>query len=302
MPQILPQNPVALRLIQPNAEQEKKWDPRYSPVYFRRQLELSAEPAKTPRDLVIWPEAAVTLWLGQAPKIQKLITEAAGPNAQAIIGIRRFEGARIYNSMAVLGQDGRAREVYDKTHLVPFGEYVPFGSFLSKFGIYGLAAEDGAGFSAGKNTGKNRRLLDLGKLGQVLPLICYESIFPNMVHTDGPRPDWILQITNDAWFGKIAGPQQHLAQARVRAVEQGLPFIRVANTGISAVIDPNGRILAQLSMGVAGKLDADLPGHFAPTFYSRTGDWLMFALLLGAAGLLGGVLRVRRFKKMREIF
>jgi apolipoprotein N-acyltransferase len=292
LPKIPPKKPIALRLVQPNAEQDKKWDPRYSSVYFRRQLELSARPAKTPRDLVIWPEAAVTLWLDEAPKIQKLITEAAGANAQAIVGIRRFEGARIYNSMALLGPDGRAREVYDKTHLVPFGEYVPFASILSKFGIYGLAAEDGAGFSAGAG----RELLDLGTLGQVLPLICYESIFPDMARHQGQRPDWILQITNDAWFGRLAGPQQHLAQARVRAIEQGLPFIRVANTGISAVIDPNGRILARLPMGVAGKLDADLPGHLPPTFYGRTGDWLMLAALVIGAGVLGGVLRVRRRK------
>ncbi len=267
---------VNLRLIQPNAPQARKWDPDYAPVFFRRQLKLSAAPADVPPDLVIWPEAAVTFALDRQPQLQKIIADAAGPNAQAIIGIRRLEGPRYYNSMAVLGHDGLSRLVYDKTRLVPFGEYIPFASILSRFGVYGLAAAQGGGFSSGTEA----PLLDLGDLGQVLPLICYEAIFPELSRRARNRPDWILQITNDAWFGRVAGPQQHLAQARARAIEQGLPLVRVANTGISAVIDAKGRITASLGLGIEGKLDAPLPAPLDPTPYGKTGDWPVLALLL----------------------
>ena len=126
--------------------------------------------------------------------------------------------------------------------------------------------------------------MDLGQHGQILPLICYEAIFPQMANFSHPRPDWILQITNDAWFGKLAGPQQHLAQARVRAIEQGLPLVRVGNTGISAIIDSRGRMVAHLPLGAAGKLDGVLPGSLAPTLYSKTGDWLILVLLLIGTG------------------
>ena len=272
----LPGPDVNLRLIQPNAPQAQKWDPDYAPMFFRRQLQLSAAPAKTPPDLVIWPEAAVTFALDRQPELQKIIADAAGPNARTVLGIRREDRPRFYNSMAVLGHDGRARAVYDKRHLVPFGEYIPAASILSRFGIHGLADTEGGGFSPGGDA----RLLDLGDLGQVLPLICYEAIFPALSMHSGTRPDWILQITNDAWFGRIAGPQQHLAQARARAIEQGLPLVRVANTGISAVIDAKGHIIAKLGLGQEGKLDAPLPDRIAPTPYSKTGDWPVLAALL----------------------
>jgi apolipoprotein N-acyltransferase len=272
-----------VRLIQPNATQQQKWDPAFAPVFYARQLGFTAAPSATPPDLVIWPEAAVTFWLGDEPDAQARIVEAAPDNAQVIIGARRYEGRRIFNSMVALGKDGQPTDIYDKTHLVPFGEYVPFGGFLARFGIYGLAAEDGAGFSAGDT----RDLLDLGALGNVVPLICYESIFPNLSRFTDQRPDWILQITNDAWFGQLAGPQQHLAQARMRAIEQGLPFVRAANTGVSAVIDPKGRIIAQLGLGQAGFLDVKLPKAEKVTLYNRTGDFAaLIVLLLGLASLL----------------
>jgi apolipoprotein N-acyltransferase len=278
-----------VRLIQPNATQQQKWDPEFAPVFFARQLGFTAAKSDTPPDLVIWPEAAVTFWLGDEPEAQRLISEAAPAGAQVIIGARRYEGRRIFNSMVALGQDGQPSAIYDKTHLVPFGEYVPFGGFLSRFGIYGLAAEDGAGFSAGDE----RNLLDLGALGKVVPLICYESIFPNLSRFTAERPDWILQITNDAWFGQLAGPQQHLAQARMRAIEQGLPFIRAANTGVSAVIDTKGRIIAQLGLGEAGFLDVKLPKADTVTLYNKTGDFAALILLLfGFSSLL--IARVRK--------
>ncbi len=288
-PEIPRATPVRIRLIQPNALQHQKWDPAFAADFFRRQVALTSAPATVPLDLVIWPEASVAFWLDTEPELQKLITASAPANAKTIIGARRFKGQRFYNSMAVLGPLGLSEQVYDKAHLVPMGEYVPFGSVLSRFGIYGLAAEEGGGFSAGAAP----RLLDLGKAGKILPLICYEAIFPHLANHRAERPDWLLQITNDAWYGQLAGPQQHLAQARMRAIEQGLALVRVANTGVSAVIGPHGEIRAHLPLGVADFLDADLPGGLPRTIYGRTGDWAVFILLL--LGLLG-VLTMRRQK------
>ncbi len=282
------QNPVRLRLIQPNAAQNEKWDPKLALVFLQRQIDLSESPAKIPPDLVIWPETAVPFWWGTEPALQRRIAAAAPDGARIILGARRYQGRRIYNSMVYLGPDGKALNIYDKAHLVPFGEYIPFGSILSRFGIYGLAANEGGGFSAGAKG----RLMDLGALGTIRPLICYEAIFPQEIGTGKARADWILQITNDAWFGRLAGPQQHFMQARARAIEQGLPFVRAANTGISAVIDARGRVIASLPLGVSGKLDAWLPGRLAPTIYSKTGDAPVFFLfLLGLGWGLAGRMR-----------
>lgn len=287
LPDIARATPVNLRLVQPNAPQREKWDPELAPQFFQRQLDLTAAEAEITPDLVIWPEASVTFWLDSKPELQSKIAEAAPEGSQVIVGARRFSGRRFYNALVLLDDQGLAKDTYDKVRLVPFGEYIPYGSIFSRFGIYGLAADEGGGFSAGSV----RRLMDLGPMGKVLPLICYEAIFPHLAAFT-PRPDWILQITNDAWFGDLAGPQQHLAQARVRAIEQGLPVVRVANTGVSAVIDARGRMVDHLPLGIASKLDAQLPGHLSATLYSRTGDWGVLALLFVGLGLL--VLRGRK--------
>ncbi len=274
---------VNLRLVQPNAPQREKWLPEKLPVFLARQLRLSSEPAATKPDLIIWPETAVPIWLDSQPDVQRQIGAVAGTNGRLILGIRRFEGRKVFNSLAVLDGLGRTTAVYDKHHLVPFGEYIPGGKLLAKLGVNGLAAQQGGGFSAGSGPA----LIDMGRAGHVQPLICYEAIFPNEVAATPTRPDWLLQITNDAWFGHFAGPFQHLDQARARAIEQGLPMVRVANTGISAVFDPLGRVIAQLPLGVAGKLDVPLPGALRPTLYSRTGDLsTLFMLLASLSGLL----------------
>ena len=213
---------------------------------------------------------------------------AADPKTTVVIGVVRAEGSRVFNSLAALGPDGSAVMVYDKSHLVPFGEYIPFGDWLDTIGVHGFAPRTGDGFSAGPAP----RILNFGRAGKVLPLICYEAIFPQLLNQNNERPDWILQITNDAWFGHISGPQQHLAQAQMRAVEQGVPFIRVANTGVSAVINANGRIVASLPLETEGKLDAVIPGAHSPTLYSRTGDWPLLALMLLG---LTATARLRRF-------
>lgn len=274
--------PYYVRLIQPNAPQHEKWDPAKAATFFQRQMDLTAMPSENPPDLVIWPETAVTFWLEDQPKYQRWIAEAAGAKSRVVLGAVRFDGQGVFNALAVLDADGRAEQIYDKSHLVPFGEYVPLGDFLASIGVHGFAASDGQGFDAGPGP----HLLDLGQGGKVLPLICYEAIFPDLVNGWPNRPDWILQITNDAWFGKIAGPQQHFAQARMRAVEQGLPLIRVANTGISALIDAKGQVLASIPLGQSGKLDVVLPGALPRTIYSKTGDWLVLILVLSGLSLM----------------
>lgn len=276
---------ITLRLIQPNAEQHLKWDPERARVYFDRQLALTAEGARP--DLTIWPETAVPYILEDYPQVADMIA-AAGRGSPVALGVQRVEDAasgdwRVWNSLVVLGAGAERLAVYDKHHLVPFGEYIPFGDLAYElFGLRAFAAQVGGGYSAGAAPA----VIDLGpELGRVQPLICYEAVFPALLRATGQRADWILQITNDAWFGVWTGPFQHFALARLRAVEQGLPLVRVANTGVTAVIDARGQVLAELPMGVADKLDTVLPAALPATPYARWGEWPVL-LLLGGLGLL----------------
>ena len=187
-------------------------------------------------------------------------------------------GRRVYNSLIALDANAKPVGIYDKTHLVPFGEYLPLQSFAEAIGLQQLTRMRG-GFTAGQ---LSARLMQIPGLPAFSPLICYEIIFPAAVVPQGlaGRPAFLLNVTNDAWFGTISGPRQHLHQARVRAVEEGLPVIRVANTGISAVIDARGRVLDRLPLNVRGTLDTNLPGALAPPLYARSGDAALLVLLL----------------------
>ena len=281
----IPADRPTVRLLQPNAAQHLKWREDMIPVFFQRQLDFSGFEGSP--DLVVWPETSVPALLENADQTLRTISEAAN-GAMVAIGIQRSGAAGFYNSLAVLGDGGEASRVYDKHHLVPFGEYVPGGAVAERLGIRGFAAQSGFGYTPGPGPA----LLDFGALGKALPLICYEAIFPQDVNGAPSRPDWLLQITNDAWFGTYSGPYQHLAQARFRAVEQGLPLLRAANTGITAVVDPFGRVLDHIPLGEAGYLDAKLPLAATPTLYSRTGDVALFALL--ALVLCGAMVAARR--------
>lgn len=266
-----------LRLVQPNAEQALKWEDALAEDFLDRLLTLTAR--GTPADLTIWPETAVPYMLEYAPEVAGMVVAASGGRPVAA-GIQREESGRYYNSLRVLEGTGTEAARYDKAHLVPFGEYMPLGDLAYDwFGIQAFAAQAGATYSAGPGP----VVLDLGALGKVLPLICYEVIFPREVNAASVRADWMLQITNDAWFGIRTGPFQHFAQARLRAVEQGLPLVRVANTGITAVIDARGRVIDQLPFGTMAALDTKVPGALPPTIYSRSGDWPVFLLLAALA-------------------
>jgi apolipoprotein N-acyltransferase len=167
----------------------------------------------------------------------------------------------------VIDPDGSIRAIYDKVHLVPFGEYLPFQHLLERFGLRQLTKQVGGFLS-----GDRRRAMDVPGAPKMLPLICYEAIFPGAAVPRGERPGWLVNVTNDGWFGISTGPYQHFQQARVLAIAEGLPLVRAANTGISAVVDPVGRIVGSLPLGSEGVLDAPLPRAIEPTPYVRFGD------------------------------
>lgn len=276
---------VTLRLVQPNAAQHLKWKAEMLPVFYTRQVDLTAaRPAggRAP-DLVVWPETAVPFLLGDQPDLRADMAAAAGPDAQVVFGVRRVDDqGRWYNSLAAIGVGGALETSYDKSHLVPFGEYMPLSGTIEALGLSWLTE----GLVGSFTPGGGAERLSLPGLPPFQPLICYEAIFPQEILTGAARPGWLLQITNDAWFGLWSGPYQHLAQARMRAIEQGLPLARAANTGVSAMIDPYGRVTAMLPLGQSGFIDAALPAALAPTPYARSGDAPALALVLL---LLGGV-------------
>ncbi|EAR50894.1 Nitrilase/cyanide hydratase and apolipoprotein N-acyltransferase [Oceanicola granulosus HTCC2516] len=277
-----------VRIVQPNAPQDEKWQPGKADLFFRRALDLTAEDAARP-DLVVWPETSVPYFYEYAPEALEQVADAAG-GAPAVVGIQRYENPRYFNSMILVGPDGAAQSIYDKAHLVPWGEYVPFADLLGRFGIHGLAAQDGGGYTPGEAGDQ----IVIPGIGNALPLICYEGIFAAEINAADPRPRLLLLITNDAWFGEFAGPQQHFAQARLRAIEQGLPMVRAANTGISGLIDARGGVLETIPLGVAEARDVALPPAAAPTLYTIVGDWLALGVI--AATLLLGLLRRRRWR------
>lgn len=264
-----------VRIVQPNEAQHLKWRSDQIPVFWDRKLSLTATPSDQPPDVVVWPEVSLPYLLGTAPDADAALS-AAARGAPVIVGAQRFVGDELRNSMAVIS-DGAVTQVYDKYHLVPFGEYFPGGALARALGFEGLATDYLGGFSPGDGP----QLLDLGSLGRVLPLICYEAIFPRYANPHQiDRPDWIVQVTNDAWFGWFAGPQQHLDQSRLRAIEQGLPVIRAGNTGISAVIDPTGRVQAQLALDTMGIIDHPIPAATRQTLFSAVGNGPLILLLL----------------------
>jgi len=195
---------------------------------------------------------------------------------------------RAYNSIYVIDHDGSVLSIYDKTHLVPFGEYLPYQNWMERMGLSQLTKVQG-----GYIAGARRRLLDIPNAPRALPLICYEAIFPGRLADGNDRAGWIINVTNDGWFGISTGPYQHLQQARLRAIEEGLPVVRAANTGISAVIDPMGRIVAQLGLGIEGVLDSSLPSAIAPTVYARLAN-IPAAIMVAIALIFVVYRRVKR--------
>jgi apolipoprotein N-acyltransferase len=284
----VPDRSLSLRLVQPAIPQDLKWDAEAARVNFDRLLELTGrEPVA---DLTIWPETAVPYLIDSQPEVGQMMSVATGGGA-VLAGYQRVDGAQGWNSLGLIGPDGTITQYYDKAHLVPFGEYIPFGDIAYDwFGLQAFASQLGAAYSAGPGPA----VMDLGPFGVILPLICYEAIFPQFVNAAPQRADWILQVTNDAWFGTLTGPWQHVAQVRFRAIEQGLPVVRVANTGVTAIYDAHGRMVAELPFGEAGVLDVtSIPGALPPTPYTRWGE-IPFLLLLGGLGAALVLMRKRK--------
>jgi len=270
---------VELRIMQPNLQQDVKFNYAAKQKVMDRYIALSEGASgmqqTDTRDttILIWPESAFPFFLAREPDALSQITQLLGGRTLLITGAVRlgepFNPANptVYNSIYVIDHDGSIVSIYNKVHLVPFGEYLPFQRFLEAIGLQQLTKLPG-GFSAGDR----RRPISVPGAPPALPLICYEAIFPDELMPDGLRPDWMVNVTNDGWFGISSGPYQHLQEARVRAVEQGLPMVRAANTGISAVIDPLGRIVDSLPLGTEGLLTTRLPRPVGSPVYARVGD------------------------------
>ncbi|MFO1246871.1 MAG: apolipoprotein N-acyltransferase [Alphaproteobacteria bacterium] len=282
---------VSIRLVQPDIPQAEKYVRRLMLRNWTRLLTLSTQPGKPTH--IVWPEAATGFAVARAPGALDQITGLFTARGQSLItGSDRFvrdaQGVHAYNSLYLFAPGGGLPQVYDKYHLVPFGEYLPLYRLLSGIGLSQLAV--GPGFSAGDHP----HVLDAAPAPPVTPLICYEVIFPHAVTDPGSqRPGWLVNITDDSWFGPWAGPRQHLLSAQVRAIEEGLPIARSANTGISAMIDGNGRLRAHLALNRMGVIDAPLPRALAPTLYGRFGDLAFLTLLVIASLLASGLQAVK---------
>lgn len=271
---------VKLRIMQPNLEQDAKFNYSAKADVMQRYLTLS-DRASGPQstgvrdaNILIWPESAFPFFLTREADAMAQIADLLPKGTVLITGsVRAPEGppgariTRAYNSIYVIDHDGSVLSVYDKLHLVPFGEYLPYQDLMEKLGFVQLTKVQG-----GFIPGTRRRVMDIPDAPRALPLICYEVAFPGSLASRDDRPGWIVNLTNDGWFGISTGPYQHLQQARLRAIEEGLPLVRAANTGISAVIDPSGRIVARLGLGIEGVLDASLPTALPPTVYARLRD------------------------------
>lgn len=263
-----------VRLVQPNVPQREKWRRDSAEKHLRHLVEMSRRPGFDHLAAVVWPETAVPFTVEPGSPILPVLAMAVPPGGYLLAGAERTTAHLsdgVWNSLLAIDGSGAIRGHYDKVHLVPLGEYIPFHKelgFLS--GLVGRGSfEEGSGHVT----------LDLPGLPAFAPVICYEAIFPGEIVGPGPRPRWILNITNDAWFGVSSGPYQHLASARMRAIEEGLPMLRAANTGVSAVIDAYGRVIDSLDMEREGVIDHAIPAARSPTPYGRWHDWTLVILL-----------------------
>jgi len=278
---------VNLRIMQPNLQQDEKFNYASKDQVMARYLRLS-DRATGPQSggvhdvtHLIWPESAFPFFLTREPDALAQIAGLLKPGTELITGAVRAapsstaQSPRAYNSVYVIDPDGSIHGIYDKVHLVPFGEYLPLQGILERLGLRQLTKMAG-GFLAGDR----RRAMDVPRAPKMLPLICYEIIFPGNAVPPGERPGWLVNVTNDGWFGISTGPHQHFQQARALAIAEGLPLVRAANTGISAVVDPVGRIVNALPLGVEGVLDSKLPNAIEPTLFLTVGDYPLILSLV----------------------
>jgi apolipoprotein N-acyltransferase len=254
-------HPHIIRFVQPNIAQSLKWDP----LEARRNLETLISLSQGPgADIIVWPEAATSYWLAQDKNARQYIAQHMPQGSTLISGIVRIDATGPYNSLMAMDNQGTVIGLYDKSHLVPFGEYIPLRALADKI-LPGKIQKITHGIQD-TVPGPGPSTLQVGNLPTFLPQICYEIIFPLWLQkwNAGLKFDWVVVVTNDAWYGDTAGPYQHLNIARIRAIEYGVPVVRVANTGISAMIDPYGRILQSMPLNTQGRFDMTLPKPLKP--------------------------------------
>lgn len=295
---------TAVRIVQPSVDQAQKWDAAVRDGIFAQLLALSGAPQTNGGDgeavgsgaglpeLIVWPETAIPFLLTERPDALSAIADALSPGQTLLAGAVRTEPAQAadgeplyYNSILAIDAGGEVIAAADKLHLVPFGEYLPLAGLLRSLGLSEIAEVPGI-FQAGQN----RRHLDLPNGPRLLPLICYEAIFPHETVMGG-GDGALLNVTNDAWYGDTPGPPQHFRQAQLRAVEQGVPLIRGANNGLSGAVDPYGRIIDAFALNAVGALDVSVPTRHVPTWYARNGlftaQLIVFVFLCTALSMRG---------------
>lgn len=272
MPEKAPLRDQNVRIVQPNIPQNLKWHPAQIRQTIEKLEILSMYTKDMPIHLLVWSESAVNLYMNEYPELLERLRHVLGPHQLLITGTIRREQNKIFNTLVVFDAQGHITHTYDKSHLAPFGEYIPLRSFFPWLGKLTPGAVD-------YTAGREGCVLDLPLMGRLIPQICYEGIFPvNTAHAQ--TSSMIVNITNDAWFGKHIGPYQHLQILRIRAIEAGLPIIRSANTGISCVIDPYGRLLAQVPLNETGFLDASIPCAKNKTIFDGFKQTLAISLWL----------------------
>ena len=277
---------VSLRLVQPAIDQRDKWEPGKEQEIFSRYLNLSTtatsddKPGLSGSTHLIWPESAFPFLLTERRDALAAISAMLPDETSLITGAVRVEPAAtgnasgfVFNSVYVVDSEGEIAAAADKVHLVPFGEYLPFQELAESLGLQQLARANG-----GFEPGSSRKLISTDIGPAFLPMICYEIIFSGELGHENERPGWILNLTNDAWFGRTPGPYQHLRQAIVRGVEEGLPVIRVANSGISVVSDAHGRVIRKISLGERGVADSPLPVRLERPIFTLYGGWIVWIL------------------------
>lgn len=276
---------VNIRIVQPNIPQEDKWRGDNMDAIFQKLLDMSGQPTQDGKPIthIVWPESAVPFLIDESiPSLARVADMLTGGKTLMTGTLRRevAEGSeeKIFNSVLTFDDAGNVVASYDKWLLVPGGEFLPFEWLLQPLGFRKVVTLPGS-FEAGQGPGT----FVIPKAPLVSFSICYEVIFPDSVVDPENRPQWLVNVTNDGWFGNSTGPYQHFAQARLRTIEQGLPMVRSANTGISAMIDPLGRVLAQLPVGRLGVLDRALPQGLESTIFSRFGGAAIFVLLIVGA-------------------
>ncbi|WP_026986673.1 apolipoprotein N-acyltransferase [Fodinicurvata fenggangensis] len=273
-----------LRLVQPSISQQDKWRADRREDNLLQHMRMSIAQSNERITHYLWPETAAPYYLNRQPQVLSALQDIVPPGGALLTGAMALDGSEdtqeLYNSIFVVTPEQGIAERFDKFHLVPFGEYVPLRSLIDMTKI----TEGTMDFSPGPGPS----ILEAPGLPPAAPLVCYEVIFSGrIVDPDSPRPEWIYNVTNDAWFGQSSGPYQHFAAARLRAVEEGLPLVRAANNGISAMVDPYGRILQRLPLNAVGIIDTQLPRPAeTPPPYAHLGRWsvaILLVLLLGSS-------------------